>query len=126
MIGEGGGGGVKFPENSEHDCKVQQFFNSRIQNYQTRNEMCMLIGRFLSQRCSQPMRKHLAWRVGYLKACSREDSNQNKFAKVVWFEYFGYFFGKNTNKNQHNMVHILQRVDADKEHKVYEIDRLQV
>ncbi len=31
-----------------------------------------------------------------------------------------------TPKKQHNMVQILQRVDADNENKVREIDRLQV
>ncbi len=35
-----------------------------------RNEMSMLIGQVLSQRCSQPMRKRLPWSVHYLNACS--------------------------------------------------------
>ncbi len=50
------------------------------------------------------------------------DSIQNKFTKVVWFEYFGYFVCKNAKK-QHNMVQILQKVDADKENKMCEIDK---
>ncbi len=28
------------------------------------------------------------------------DSIQNKFTKVVWFEYFGYFVRKNAKKNK--------------------------